>query len=55
MSYLSFFCKSESGATAIEYALIVALLSIVAITAMNGVGTSIGTTFNTAASGINSR
>lgn len=42
--------KDESGATAIEYALIAALISVVAIAAMNFVGTQVTTTFNNIAS-----
>ena len=39
------FLKSESGATAIEYALIAAGLSIVIVTAVNGIGTQLNATF----------
>jgi pilus assembly protein Flp/PilA len=35
------FLRDESGATAIEYCLIAAGLSIVIITAVNGVGTTV--------------
>lgn len=38
MKILMSFFKEESGATAIEYGLIAALISVVAITAMQGVG-----------------
>ena len=38
--------KDESGATAIEYALIAALISIAAIIAMRFLGTEITETFN---------
>lgn len=41
------FAKDESGATAIEYGLIAALVSIAAITAMGAVGTELTNTFNT--------
>lgn len=37
--------KDEEGATAIEYGLIAALISVAAITAMQTLGTSLGTTF----------
>jgi len=37
--------KDESGATAIEYGLIAALISIIAITAMKSAGTSISGAF----------
>ena len=39
------FLKSEFGATAIEYALIAAGLSIVIVTAVNGIGTQLNATF----------
>ena len=39
--------KNESGVTAIEYALIAALIAVVAIAAFTAVGTSLSTTFMT--------
>lgn len=39
--------KSESGATAIEYGLIAALIAVVIITGVTAVGTSLSTTFTT--------
>lgn len=39
------FLKDESGATAIEYGLIAAGISVVIITAVQGLGTSLTTTF----------
>lgn len=41
------FVKDESGATAIEYGLIAAGISIVIITAVNGVGTGLKGKFET--------
>jgi len=41
------FCKDESGATAIEYGLIAALIAVVIITGVTAVGTSLSATFNT--------
>ena len=38
--------RDESGATAIEYALIAALVAVAAVAAMTSVGTSLSTTFN---------
>ena len=38
--------KDESGATAIEYGLIAALVSVAAIGALTTMGTSLGTLFN---------
>ncbi|MEA2946330.1 MAG: pilus assembly protein Flp/PilA [Alphaproteobacteria bacterium] len=42
---LARFAKDESGATAIEYGLIAAGISVAIITVVKGVGTSLGTTF----------
>jgi pilus assembly protein Flp/PilA len=39
------FLKNESGATAIEYGLIAALIALVIITAITTVGTSLSATF----------
>ncbi len=44
------FMKDESGATAIEYGLLAALISIAAIAAMAAVGTSLSSTFSNVAS-----
>jgi pilus assembly protein Flp/PilA len=41
--------NNESGATAIEYGLIAALISIVAVSVMTTVGHNLSTTFNTVA------
>jgi pilus assembly protein Flp/PilA len=41
------FRRDDSGATAIEYGLIAALLSLAIIAALPTVGSSIGSTFNT--------
>ena len=38
--------KDTKGATAIEYGLIAALIAVAAISAMKGLGTQLGTTFN---------
>jgi pilus assembly protein Flp/PilA len=43
------FANDESGATAIEYGLISALIAVVIITAVTTVGTNLQTTFNTVA------
>ena len=40
---------NESGATAIEYGLIAALIAVAAVTVMGTVGTNLSTTFNTIA------
>jgi pilus assembly protein Flp/PilA len=41
------FLKDDSGATAIEYGLIAALIAVVIITAVTAVGTSLSATFST--------
>ncbi|MCG8696331.1 MAG: Flp family type IVb pilin [Minwuiales bacterium] len=46
---LSSFFKDESGATAIEYGLIAALVSVAAIAALGTLGNSLGTMFNSVA------
>ena len=43
------FLNDESGATAIEYGLIAALVSVAAITALGSLGDSLGTMFNSVA------
>jgi pilus assembly protein Flp/PilA len=46
------FVEAESGATAIEYGLIVALIAVVIIGAVTLVGTNLSTTYNTVASSV---
>ncbi len=43
------FLRDESGATAIEYGLIAALIAVVIITAVTSVGTNLTTTFTSIA------
>ncbi len=40
------FIKDESGATAIEYGLIAALIAVVIITGLTTIGTNLSTTFS---------
>jgi pilus assembly protein Flp/PilA len=47
MGRISAFITDESGATAIEYGLLAALISIAALAAMKVVGTKLSTTFST--------
>ena len=47
MNLISRFVRDESGATAIEYGLIAALIAVVIITAITAVGTKLSTTFTT--------
>jgi pilus assembly protein Flp/PilA len=49
MSKVFAFLKDESGATAIEYGLIAAGISVVIIAAVNSVGSSLTSTFDTIA------
>lgn len=42
--------KNNKGATAIEYGLIAALIAVAAITAMQGLGNQLKTTFNNVSS-----
>ena len=44
---ISRFANDESGATAIEYGLIAALVAVAAITALTTVGTNLTSTFTT--------
>ena len=45
--------KDESGATAIEYGLIAALVSVAAVTALQEMGTSLSTMFGTVSTKLN--
>ena len=45
--FVSQFMSDESGATAIEYGLIAALIAVVIISAVTALGTTIKTNFNT--------
>lgn len=44
------FFKDRTGATAIEYGLIAALIAVAAIAAMQGLGNSLNTTFSNVSS-----
>jgi len=47
------FFKDQSGATAVEYGLISALISVVAITTLKGVGTKVNAKFSSVSNGLN--
>ena len=47
MKFIKKLIRNNAGATAIEYGLIAALIAVAAITAMQGLGTQLGKTFNT--------
>ena len=46
MKFFKNLLRDEAGATAIEYGLIAALIAVAAITAMQGLGNQLSTTFN---------
>jgi len=50
---LSRFFDAEDGATAIEYGLIAALISVVVIGALSTIGTNLGTKFTAVSTGLN--
>jgi pilus assembly protein Flp/PilA len=47
MKFFKALLSDEQGATAIEYGLIAALIAVAAITAMQGLGNELTTTFST--------
>jgi pilus assembly protein Flp/PilA len=49
MERIKNFFKDESGASAVEYGLLVALIAVVIIGAVTALGTGVQNTFNTAA------
>lgn len=49
MTFVKKFIQNESGATAIEYGLIAALIAVAAIAAMSAIGNNLETTFNNVA------
>jgi pilus assembly protein Flp/PilA len=52
MTTIARFIKNDSGATAIEYGLIAALIAVVIIGAVTVVGTSLSATFTTVSSNL---
>lgn len=48
MKFLAKLRRNEEGATAIEYGLIAALIAVAAITALQGLGSELTTTFTSA-------
>ncbi|HEX3919633.1 MAG TPA: Flp family type IVb pilin [Caulobacteraceae bacterium] len=51
-SFVTRFLKDQSGATAIEYGLIVALIAVVIIGAVTTLGTNLNTSLSTAGAAI---
>ena len=54
MTLMTRFAQDENGATAIEYGLIAALIAVVIIVAIRGVGTKLNATFTSVSNGIGS-
>ncbi len=52
MTKFSRFLKDESGATAIEYGLIAALIGVALIPALGNLGTAVSDTFDSSADGM---
>lgn len=52
MKNLTKLFRDESGATAIEYGLIAALIAVVIVTAVTAVGTKLTSTFSTVSSSL---
>lgn len=46
-NYFAKFSKKEEGATMVEYAIMIALIAIISIIMISGVGTSVNSTFST--------
>ena len=53
MALLKSFLRDESGATAIEYGLIAAGISVAIITVVGGLGTKLNSTFTSVKNGLN--
>ena len=53
MSFIRKIIGDSRGATAIEYGLIAALIAVAAITAMQGLGTSLTSTFTNVSTSMN--
>ena len=51
-NFVKRFAENDSGATAIEYGLIVALIAVVIITAVTTLGTNLSTAFNPIATNV---
>ena len=50
MKFMQRLCRDQSGAIAIEYALICGLIAVAAVSAMQGIGDQLSTTFNSTSS-----
>jgi pilus assembly protein Flp/PilA len=47
------FCQDESGASAVEYGLLVSLIAVAIIGAVSALGTKLGSVFNSTANALN--
>jgi pilus assembly protein Flp/PilA len=47
------FCANESGATAVEYAMIAVGIAVVIVAAVNSIGTSVKNNFTSVSAGFN--
>ncbi len=54
MERIKRFFKDESGASAVEYGLLVSLIAVIIVAAVQALGSSVATTFNAAATAIGS-
>ena len=54
LSYTRRFLVNEDGPTAVEYAVMLALIIVVCLTAITAIGTNANTTFNSVATSIGS-
>jgi len=52
VKYINRFIKDESGATAIEYGLIAALIAVVIISVLTSIGTSLSAKFQSVATAL---
>ncbi len=52
MKFINKFFRNEDGATAIEYGLIAALIAVAMISAVQGLGSQVSTTFENTSSGM---
>ena len=52
LKHVTNFCRDEEGATAIEYGLIAALVSVAAIAALTAMGNSLRLMFNSVAASL---
>jgi len=52
MERIKNFCKDESGASAVEYGLLVSLIAVVIIAAVTALGTTLNTKFTAAQQGV---